>query len=93
MYGYNQQSILNIFHIIHHVPPPSTFNTIYSLCEDILFGLYNKNDHPSHLPVRSSRFAMYYPVVKCYTKLRAIDVALMGDMRLAHLLVDFGFTC
>ena len=32
---------------------------------------------------------MYYPVIKCYTKLRAIDVALKGDMRLAHLLVDF----
>ena len=42
---------------------------------------------------RSSRFAMYYPVVKYYTKLRAIDVAPRGDMRLAHLLVDFGFTC
>ena len=39
--------------------------------------------------VRSSRFAMYYPVVKCYTKRRAIDVAPRGDMRLAHLLVDF----
>jgi len=36
---------------------------------------------------------MYYPIVKCYTKRRAIDVAPRGDMRLAHLLVDFGFTC
>ncbi len=52
-----------------------------------------KSDHPSQLPVRSSRFAMYYPVIKCYTKRRAIDVAPRGDMRLAHLLVDFGFTC
>ena len=48
---------------------------------------------PLTFSARSSRFAMYYPVVKCNTKRRAIDVAPRGDMHLAHLLVDFGFTC
>ena len=75
--------------------PPSTSTVIYSLYKDISLVLYNKKlkRPPLTLTVRSSRFAMYYPVVKCYTKRRAIDVALRGDMRLAHLLVDFGFTC
>ena len=72
-------------------PPDNIFSKTFSYKRHFTHAI--KNDHPSQLPVRSSRFAMYYPVVKCYTKRRAIDVALKGDMRLAHLLVDFGFTC